>query len=561
MPLRHALKSTICGIALAVSLNPIASIAQDGPADTAAESVIVQTDKGAIRGRVEDGIEHYLGVAYAQAPVGDLRFQPPVEPMAWDGVVSAEQYGSRCIQAVVALGSQFDTKDPPSEDCLFLNVWTPHSDGDGRPVMVWLHGGGFAWGSGSAPVYNGTHLAQRGDVVVVTLNHRLNLFGFTNLTEMGPEFSNSINLGMQDIAEALQWVHDNIAAFGGNPDNITVFGESGGAAKVSHLLAMPAAQGLFSKAIIQSGADPRALDAASIARDTQAIFEAAGMQEYDPEFIRTVPAELLVERAINLFKGNDEVEVRFKRTGDMEAVDMAARLRTVLDADTLPYHPFDPITTPVASDVSLMLGWTKDEWTLMMAAEDPEFINMTEEDLERGAASMYSGYGPAILAELREVFPDYSPGHLAAALTSAETSYETVLTAERKSDQDAPVYVYSLRWETPARDGMLRSPHSLDLPLVFDNVELSRDFVGPGDEPQQMADIMADAWINFARFGSPQRKGLPYWPQFSRQDRAVMYLDLDSHVEHDPLARVHALIACARLESGMPSDATEESCD
>lgn len=554
--LKLVIVASILGTSLIASVTP----AQSPGRDSSPQPVVVKTHKGVVRGSADAGVESFLGLRYAQAPVGDLRFQPPAPPEPWEDVASAEKYGSRCMQAVLALGSQFDTQDPPSEDCLFLNVWTPKSDGNHRPVMVWLHGGGFAWGSGSAPAYNGTNLARRGDVVVVTLNHRLNLFGFANLSQLGPEFTNSVNVGMLDVVSALQWVHENIEAFGGDPDNVTVFGESGGAAKVSHLLGMPAARGLFNKAIIQSGADPRGLEADSIARDTRAIFEAAGMVGYDPEFIRTVPADHLVERAINLFKQGDAVDVRFKRTGDMEAVDMAARLRTVRDDQTMPFDLFDPVATPVAEDVSLMLGWTKDEWTLMLAAEDPDFTDMTEDELERGVATMYAGYGPAILKELRQAFPGYSPGHLAAALTSAETSYETILSAERKSDQAPPVYVYSLRWETPGRNGILRSPHSLDLPFVFDNVEESRDFVGPGTEPQRMADIMSEAWIAFARYGSPQTKGLPRWPEFTRQDRSVMFFDLSSHIEHDPLARVHHLIACARLSEGMPNEAVEREC-
>jgi para-nitrobenzyl esterase len=523
-------------------------------------SPIVATETGQVRGESENGVKRFLGIRYAAAPVGDLRFKPPVPASAWNGVASAQEYGPRCMQAVLALGREFDEGTRQSEDCLFLNIWTLDSDATGLPVMVWLHGGGFAWGSGAELVYDGTNLVKRGDVVVITLNHRLNLFGFTNLSTFGPEYQDSVNVGMLDIVQALKWVEQNVTAFGGDPDNVTVFGESGGAAKVSHLLGMTEAKGLFGKAIIQSGADPRGLDADAIGVDTRDIFAAAGMKEYDPEFIKTVPAELLVERAINLFKKGDRVHVRFRRTGDMEDTDMAARLRTVVDDDTLPYHPFDPVASPIASDVSLMLGWTKDEWTRMLAAEDPGFINMTVAELERGARTMYSGYGPMILAELRKAFPDYAPGHLAAALTSAETSYETLLAAERKADQSAPVYVYSLRWETPVQGGMLRSPHALDVPLVFDNVEVSRDFVGPGADPQRMADIMADAWIAFARDGAPQTDTLPHWPEYRPYERAVMYLDLAGRVERNPLARVHQLIGCARAAEGMPYDEVFGPC-
>jgi para-nitrobenzyl esterase len=384
--------------------------------------------------------------------------------------------------------------------------------------MVWLHGGGFANGSGGAAMYDGGALARKGDVVTVTVNHRLNVFGYLHLGEMfGPDYAQSGVAGMLDIVQALEWVRDNIEAFGGDPADVTIFGESGGGWKVSLLLAMPGARGLFHKAVIQSGpglTGKRVADADKIARQLLADLGAD-----TPDKLAALSTEAISHASV-------------KVAGE------PMRLYTpVVDGAALPRDPFEPDASPLNADVPVMIGTNKDESTLFMFSH-PKFGEFDEADLAKHARTAAGGKADALVAALRAAYPDYSPTHLASACATATGMWAgSIKLAERKAAQKAaPVWMYMLTWETPVSRGRLRCPHALEIPLVFDNVEKARNFVGRGDEPQAVADQMSEAWLAFARAGDPG------WPAYDAATRATKLFDVESKVVNDPLPEVRKVL-------------------
>ncbi|MFI4935940.1 MAG: carboxylesterase/lipase family protein, partial [Caulobacterales bacterium] len=466
-------------------------------------TAVVSTTNGPVRGYREGGLEIFKGLRYAAPPLGALRFKPPTRPAPWTEVADAVGLGAPAIQVGTAPGETTGGKsagDPPApgqpgtdEDCLFINVWTPGLTGK-RPVMVWLHGGGFANGSGGAAMYDGAALSRRGDVVSVTVNHRLNVFGYLHLGELGGHPSSG-QAGMLDIVLVLEWVRDNIAAFGGDPGNVTIFGESGGGAKVSMLQAMPGAHGLFHRAIIQSGPGLRAVSAASATKNAKALLDALGIAPGDLAKLESLPTQAIYDAAATV-----------PSPGPM------AGFSPCLDGIALPRDPFHPDAPALSASVPVMIGTNKDEATLFLFS-DPRFGEYTEEDLAKRAKQAAGDKAEALVAALRETFPDYSPSHLAAAVQTAVGMWMgSISLAERKAAQAAgPVFMYLLEWETTAARGKLKSPHALEIPLVFDNVEAARSFMGR-DDPQTLADQMSEAWLAFARSGNPATPALPAWP-------------------------------------------------
>ncbi|HEX3701404.1 MAG TPA: carboxylesterase family protein [Phenylobacterium sp.] len=493
---------------------------------------VIQTSNGPVRGYDEDRLKVFKGLRYGAAPTGLARFRPPSRPAPWTEPVEAVAYGAPAIQSGLAPGERRSSPaDPPapdepasSEDCLFLNVWTPGLDAAKRPVMVWLHGGGFANGSGGAAMYDGGNLARQGDTVLVTVNHRLNVFGYLHLGEVfGPEYAQSGVAGMLDIVQALQWVADNIAAFGGDPANVTIFGESGGGWKVSLLMAMPPARGLFAKAIIQSGpgltAKPKA-EADTVARQLLADLGVA-----TPEGLAALSTEAISYASVKL-------------AGE------PMRLYTpVLDGTAIPRHPFEPDASPLNADVPVLIGTNKDENTLFLFSH-PRFGAFGAEDIAKQAKATVGARADDLVAALRRAYPDYSDTHIYSAIGTVTGMWGgSVKLAERKAAQgSAPAYMYLLTWETPVAKGRLRTPHAVEIPLVFDNVEKARNFVGRGEGPEVLARQMSAAWLAFARTGSPDAPGLPDWPAYDAERRATMIFDLESRVESDPLPEVRKVL-------------------
>jgi para-nitrobenzyl esterase len=503
--------------------------------ETGSPTQIVKSSNGPIRGCVDNrGLYVFKGVRYGAAPVGDLRFKPPRKPAPWTEVADAFQYGARAIQASGGPSAQAGTPGM-SEDCLFLNVWTPGIDHKKRPVMVWLHGGGFSSGSGGDAITEGGNLARKGDVVVVSVNHRLNVFGYLQLSEeWGPEYLSSGQAGMLDIVLCLEWVRDNIARFGGNPGNVTIFGESGGARKVPMLMAMPPAKGLFHKAIIQSGsgldAPPKA-EAISLGRE---LLKKLGIAEVDREALKRVGTQAIFDsQPAAAPAASPAGQLTMPISGFVPCVDGIA----------LPRKPFTPDAPTISASIPILIGSNKDEMTIFRA-RDPKSGTSTDADFTAYMRQQLPGKAEALIPALRAAFPGYSPGHLITVMETLKGYWiATVLQAERKAAQgDAPAYVYLLAWETPVDGGRLRSHHALDLPLVFNNIETSRSMVGPGPEPQRVADQMSAAWIAFARSGNPNTEGLPEWRPYDLKNRATMIFNLDSRLQDDPYSEIRQIL-------------------
>lgn len=504
---------------------------------------VVQTTKGDVQGLKDDGIEAFLGIPYAAPPVADLRFKAPQPDAAWDGIHDATSLGAPCMQMYSASGScvsdftrQMQVIFPTAgeakidnEDCLFLNVWTPASDDAKRPVMVWFHGGGYAYGSGGWAAYDGRNLAEKGDVVVVTVNHRLNAFGYLHFAEGGEDFATSGNVGNLDLVASLEWVRDNIAAFGGDPDNVTIMGESGGGSKVSHMLATPAADGLFDKAIIQSGPGVTSGKPAEAAELSAALMEKLGVSTISE--LQAVPAETLLTAARSV------LEARAVPGGFG-----GPNFGPIAGGNVLPRDPFLPAGPEQSKDVPVMIGWNKDEMTLFVAAQ-PWFGVINDAALDAMAQGM-GGASPALVAAYRAENPDYSPSHIAARAMGARFVYGSHILADQKARQGgAPVYVYRLDWETHVNDGIFKTPHTLDIPFMFDNIDNSRVLVGPGEEPERLAAMMSDAWISFAKTGTPASALLPEWPAYSPESRMVMTFNVEPEVVDDPEAAARTILS------------------
>jgi para-nitrobenzyl esterase len=500
------------------------SVAAHGPAAAAPSDAqpIVQTSQGKVQGQLSKSAYSFLGIQYGADTGGKNRFLPPQPPESWSGVKKADQMGNRCPQPTVNMPGEMGTvlsfSDlPMSENCLVLNVWTPRvHDHTKRAVMVWLHGGGFFLGSGGDKYYEGSNLAAKNDVVVVTLNHRLGAFGYMYLgTDAGPEYSASNLSGMLDIVQALHWVKDNIAQFGGDPGNVTIYGQSGGGSKVSTLLAMPAAKGLFQKAIIESGAAVRigTIEDATASRDK--LLAILNLKSVDMDKLRNLSTQDLI-------------------TATGKAGLLA--FMPAVDGKVVPSNPFDPVASPGAAQVPVMVGSTKDEATNIFLT-DPTWQTMTDADLlKRVSASVGPERAPKVIAMYRASAPNDKPMHLwTSIVTDQMFTHSSILLAERKVAQHAaPVYMYKINWESPVLGGKLRAPHAVELPFVFDNVDVSAGLVGAGAGQDQMAQLMSRTFAAFARTGNPNVEGYPHWPAYTLEKRETFIYDVPPRVVSDP---------------------------
>lgn len=504
---------------------------------------VADTKEGKLQGYVHHGIYNYKGVPYAQAE----RFQPPKPVSPWSGVKTAMSYGMVSPQLVDQAHDIF----PPhwywphweprnyaqSDDCQNLNIWTPGlKDGKKRPVMVWLHGGGYFMGASAVEdVYDGENLSRKGDVVVVSINHRLNSVGFLDLSAYGEKYKDSANVGMLDIVAALEWIQRNIENFGGDPGNVTVFGQSGGGAKILTLTAMSRAKGLFHKAIIQSGAVEHmgmSLPDQEVSRRVAELtLDNLGVTADNVDLLQTIPYSVLSNA------GNKALDQAAKEFGPERMYVAGNGWTPIVDGKNVTQNPVLDGFSENSKGIPLMIGTVANEWTTinqwatMDKSQSDNKNNWSKAEVEKRLHDKYGDKTDAIRQAFHKAYPDKPEANALYVDTWQRT--RAMKTAGIKADQQgAPVYNYVFSWETPVMGGFAMAYHCAEIPFVFNNIELSATATGATKEAYDLADKISDAWINFARTGNPNAKGLPEWPAFTRENGAVMILDNKSEVRY-----------------------------
>lgn len=537
---RTVLAGTLAGSAMALSGRASADAA-------GVPTAPVDTTSGKVRGMRAGGLSRFFGIPYG-TDTGQHRFQParpvavwsgvrdcnalgaktPQGPITLQGVMGKTDPSSKALPVLMAVAGITNAQIPESEDCLVLNVITPDaSRARKRPVMVWLHGGAFAAGSGFDSMTDGSLLAATGDVVYVSLNHRLNAMGFLYLGALHDDFADSGNAGMLDIVLALEWVRDNIEAFGGDPGNVTIFGQSGGGAKVSTLLGMRPAKGLFHKAIAMSGPVVTLVDKADAVAIAEQTLASLGVARADVHKLQTMPYRQVITAA-------SAVRLPLPPEGGLASRTLAP----MVDGRSIPAHPFEPAATKLSRDVPLMIGTAKDEATLFMAG-DPELGRMTPEHARERFRAVLAGKGDAAFERYQAGYPKDDPSYwVSTMMTDRMFRSLSIVQADRKSAQKAaPVYMYRVDYEPRVVDRLLRSPHGTEVPLVF-GTKVPAQFVGSGPEVDALSTRLMQAWLNFARTGNPAQDGLA-WPRYDASRRLNMIFDAPCRVvaDPDPVAR------------------------
>lgn len=503
------------------------------------EVVTVTTTLGKIAGRQHDGTCVFKGIPYGSSTAGASRFLPPRPCEPWantlavvDDPPEAPQRDSGARRTIGAR-SELDGIEPDwpvlpeSEDCLKLDLWTPALDGRKRPVMVWFHGGGFAVGSAAGAWQDGGRLSRRGDVVVVSVNHRLNVLGYLFLDRLDPRFAGAGNAGLLDLVLALSWVRENVSRFGGDPHNVTIFGQSGGGQKVSMLLAMPAAAGLFHKAIIQSGPAPKALEPPYAQQMAERLLSKLGIRRNAIAQLQSIPLERIMRAYFTVFR----------ETGGYGVLGILQGFAPVVDGIVLPQHPFAPTAPAISADVPLLIGTTRTEMTLNTLLENATADGMNDETLLPRLAGLFGTDTQRVIRAYRDHHPTASAWELYALITADwPTRVYSIRIAQAKArPRRAPVYMYRTDWRDPVAGGKLFSPHAIDLAWVLNNTPYSASFDGGGPQVGQLARQMSNAWLAFARNGNPNTPNLPRWSSYRPEaGRATMLFDSACHVVSDP---------------------------
>ena len=521
---------------------------------------VVRTTNGSVRGIMHGDVAVFLGIPYGGS-TRSRRFQPPLSPTPWVGVRDAFAWGDRAPQLLGRTGMTARAQSqqpaelgqtyhlPPdegavSEDCLHLNVWTPAlnaSRNERRPVLVYIHGGAYNGGTVNSELYDGARLARRGDVAVVTVNHRLNAFGFLYLAGVtaDPVYADSGNVGMLDLVLALKWVQDNIEQFGGDPTRVTIFGQSGGGAKCATLMAMPPAHGLFHHVMTMSGQQVTAAPESLATARTKEFLARLGLQNLPPTRLRAALDALPLEQL-------------------EDAARVSSAWLPVVDGRSLPRDPFSPDAPDLSKNVPMILGNTHDETRGLIGGAHPELFSLTWSELPEGLTKYIGQFlGPVspatLISDYREWYPHDPPGDVFFAAATAFRSWPgQVIEAERRAESPAQprTWVYEMDWGSPVAGGRFGAPHTVDIPFFFDNLAVSPGMVGARAQDvqnaQPLANLMSDTLIAFARTGNPNHAGLPRWPAYNLTTRPTMIWNTTSQILDDPRGRQRRLAAQAQ---------------
>jgi len=496
---------------------------------------VVATTAGKVRGLVNDGVYGFKGIPYGASTAGVNRYMPPQKPAPWSGVRDCLEWGPLAPQPsqsglnpaggmgkdfATFFGTQPDAPSVRSEDCLMLNVFTPGLDRKKRPVMVWIHGGGFGIGAGAGARANGTNLAKRRDVVAISLHHRLGVLGYCHLGEFDSAFAHSGNVGQLDLIAALEWIRDNVEAFGGDPKRVMVHGESGGGGKIGTLLGMPKASGLFQRAILQSGTANRLPAKEQAAMRAEALLKELQIAKTDVRKIQQLPFEQIIAAASKL----EAAAPPGPRSGFVPT-------KGTVD---LPMDPIDAVAGGSAK-IPIMLGCTKHEMALMLMGSGTDPSKITDEQLQMRLQGMVGAKAPELIKGYRANHPDYTAGDLLVRImsdTAMRMGAIDLAEAHIKAG-GAPTYMYLFTWESPKLPN-LKSAHGIDGTFYFDNTETVG--MAEGDpKAQGLATNASTAWANFARDSKPSAPGLPAWPEYTVEKRETMILSNEPHIESDPM--------------------------
>ena len=488
---------------------------------------VVETAYGHIRGYVRNGIYAFKDIPYGADTSGANRFLPPQKPAAWAGVRPCLYHGFVSPQG--PRGGWKNNEESwlfswddgiQSEDCLNLNVWTAATDGGKRPVMVWLHGGGFSAGSATElPSYDGESLARRG-VVLVSVTHRLNVFGYLNLASYGDKYALSGNVGMLDIVAALEWVRDNIASFGGDPNRVTIFGQSGGGGKVTALMAMPGAKGLFHHAIVESGSLLTCATMESSSTLADKLLKQLNLSGSDVDKLQQMPFEDLEKAA------REATQMRMPASGviDFRRIGRMLGWSPVAGNAALPTQPFDPAAPEMSAAVPMIVGNTINEF--VNGINKPDAFKMTQDELETNVKKIYQEKAGDVIAIFRKSFPNANNFQLWSTIAASGVRATTLEQVRRKAAQHAaPAYCYRFDWQTPILDGRPMAFHCSELAFVFDNTARCENMTGNSAAARSLAEKMSEAWVHFATSGDPNHAGIPRWKPFDPDTNGTMVFD------------------------------------
>ncbi|MFP6809148.1 MAG: carboxylesterase/lipase family protein [Pseudomonadales bacterium] len=491
---------------------------------------LVTTDKGLVQGVESDGLLVFKGIPYAAPPIGKNRWLPPQPHPDWQDTLNATKFGPEAPQNPSSLDALMGTPATPpvrDEDCLYLNIWTTGTDGSNRPVMFWIHGGGFTIGSGSGGLYDGSFLAQEGDVVVVTINYRMGALGFMNLNDAtNGKIPATGNEGLLDQIAALSWVQENIEAFGGDKNNVTIFGESAGGMSIGALLAIPAAKGLFHKAIPQSGACNTAMTKETGISVTNAVLELLGTSDADE--LMAMSTEQLTEVQTSLAPIAAERGLP------------GMSFQPVIDGSILSDLPIELVKAGSAEGVAILTGYCAEEWKLFSAL-DPAQASITDEQLITKLEKTFPDNAEQVVTTYRDWLDSNgkasSPADISAAIsTDGVFRLPALVLLEAQKKFDDRTYCYLFDWTSPLMEGVLGACHAIELGFNWGTYDKNgaENFFGQGPEADKLSDLMRTAWLNFARTGNPAGGSVGEWPAYKTDSRATMLLSTEPGIVEAP---------------------------